>query len=160
MLPAAFAVQEQQPVRRTEENSQQDTGGLASLCAVLAEQRSEERPWLEKEDACSPRWAPKRTRLIPCPRSSSSQRRPKLHNRVSLAFPFGPRSRATKQKNQSDSCVSCHRVPAQQGLRGRPGPGPAVHGSTYLWYWACRSWNSSLMRSQESEVVNFSCCGR
>lgn len=28
----------------------------------------------------------------------------------------------------------------------------------YLWYCAWRNWNSSLIRSQESEVVNFSCC--
>lgn len=28
----------------------------------------------------------------------------------------------------------------------------------YLWYCAWRNWNSSLMRSHESDVVNFSCC--
>lgn len=28
----------------------------------------------------------------------------------------------------------------------------------HLWYCAWRNWNSSLILSQESEVVNFSCC--
>lgn len=29
---------------------------------------------------------------------------------------------------------------------------------SHLWYCAWRNWNSSLILSQESEVVNFSCC--
>lgn len=32
------------------------------------------------------------------------------------------------------------------------------HCCLHLWYCACRNWNSSLILSQESEVVNFSCC--
>lgn len=35
---------------------------------------------------------------------------------------------------------------------------PVESWLTYLWYCAWRNWNSSLMRSQESEVVNFSGC--
>lgn len=60
-----------------------------------------------------------------------------------------PPERNNEQKNRSDSRASA----GPAGLRDSPGPGV----STYLWYWACSSWNSSLMRSQESEVVNFSC---
>ena len=38
----------------------------------------------------------------------------------------------------------------REGVRMRVRP--------YLWYCAWRNWNSSLIRSHESEVVNFSCC--
>lgn len=47
-----------------------------------------------------------------------------------------------------------------------PGSGqaPSSKGApparAHLWYCACSNWNSSLMRSQESEVVNLSCWGR
>lgn len=30
--------------------------------------------------------------------------------------------------------------------------------NSYLWYWACRKWNSSLIRSQDSVTVNFNGC--
>lgn len=47
-------------------------------------------------------------------------------------------------------------LPPQTTLQTHGGPLARAH----LWYCACSSWNSSLMRSQESEVVNLSCCGR
>ena len=30
--------------------------------------------------------------------------------------------------------------------------------NSHLWYWACRKWNSSLIRSQDSVTVNFNGC--
>lgn len=41
-------------------------------------------------------------------------------------------------------------------------PAPRWHmgsGSSHLWYWFCRNWNSSLMRSKVSGYVSFRDCG-
>ena len=33
-----------------------------------------------------------------------------------------------------------------------------LHPDSHLWYWACRNWNSSLIRSQDSVTVNLNGC--
>lgn len=35
---------------------------------------------------------------------------------------------------------------------------PALFLDSHLWYWACRNWNSSLIRSQDSVTVNLNGC--